>query len=181
MPVRKIYIAGPDVFWPNALEAGAAKVELCARYGFEGLFPLDSALQLDGLAPREAGMAIYRANISLMRQADLLAANMTPFRGPSLDAGTAFELGFMTGLGKPVWGYSLDGRLYADRVTPGDSATDTDTDGMTIERFDMADNLMLIGAIAASGAELLARQATPELEQHLHLFEQLLQRIAKGC
>jgi hypothetical protein len=44
----------------------------------------------------------------------------------------------------------------------------------------MADNLMLIGAITDGGAELLVRQATPELEQHLHLFEQLLQRIAKG-
>nr|WP_067293172.1 nucleoside 2-deoxyribosyltransferase [Marinobacterium profundum] len=178
MSVLKVYIAGPDVFWPNALEAGAAKVELCTRYGFEGLFPLDSALQLEGLAPREAGMAIYRANINLMQKADLLVANMTPFRGPSLDAGTAFELGFMTGLGKPVWGYSLDGRLYADRVATDNSAADTD--GMTIERFDMADNLMLIGAIADSGAELLARQATPELQQHLRLFEQLLQLIAKG-
>ncbi|WP_020681057.1 nucleoside 2-deoxyribosyltransferase [Marinobacterium rhizophilum] len=179
MPSRKIYIAGPDVFWPNALEAGAAKVELCARYGFDGLFPLDTALQLDGLSPHAAGMAIYRANIDLMQQADLLIANMTPFRGPSLDAGTAFELGFMTGLGKPVWGYSLEGRLYADRVAESDRNAATDIDGMTIERFDMADNLMLIGAIESSGAQLLARQAEPDLEQHLGLFEQVLQRVRK--
>ncbi len=172
MSVRKIYIAGPDVFWPNALEAGAAKVALCDRYGCEGLFPLDTQLALEGLLPHEAGMAIYRANIGLMQQADLVIANMTPFRGPSLDAGTAFELGFMTGLGKPVWGYSLDGRLYADRVLHTD--TDVDESGMTVERFDMADNLMLIGAIKDSGAHMVIAHAEHSLEHHLNLFEQVL-------
>jgi nucleoside 2-deoxyribosyltransferase len=179
MSAQKIYLAGPDVFWPNAREAGAAKIALCSRYGYTGLFPLDTELDLAGLQPRDAGLAIYRANIGLMKQADLVIANMTPFRGPSLDAGTAFELGYMTGLGKPVWGYSLDGRLYADRVARSDTDADLDPDGMTIERFDMADNLMLIGAIEDSGAQLLAHHAEPRLEQHLELFEQLLRQIIK--
>ncbi|UTW11325.1 nucleoside 2-deoxyribosyltransferase [Marinobacterium rhizophilum] len=179
MSLRKIYIAGPDVFWPNALAAGAAKTQLCADYGFDGLFPLDCALQLEALSPREAGMAIYRANIELMQRADLMIANMTPFRGASLDAGTAFELGFMTGLGKPVWGYSLDGRLYADRVAS--DGADLDAEGLSIERFDMADNLMLIGAIEECGAQLLTHQAEDSLDQHLHQFEQVLQRITRAA
>ena len=32
----KIYLAGPDVFLPNAKEIGKLKKELCEKYGFEG-------------------------------------------------------------------------------------------------------------------------------------------------
>ncbi len=173
-----IYLAGPDVFWPNALEAGAAKVALCQHYGCTGLFPLDSELDLETLPPYDAGLAIYRANIALMQRADLVIANMTPFRGPSMDVGTAFELGYMSALGKPVWGYSLDGRFYSDRVAGDDAATDID--GMTIERFDMADNLMLIGAIDDSGGRLVCEPADHSLDAHLALFEKLLRLVTEA-
>ncbi|GGO88708.1 nucleoside 2-deoxyribosyltransferase [Marinobacterium nitratireducens] len=172
MPGLHIYLAGPDVFWPDAREAGAAKVTLCDRYGCTGLFPLDSELDLQELSPYDAGLAIYRANIGLMQRADLVIANMTPFRGPSMDVGTAFELGYMAALGKPVWGYSLDGRLYSDRVAGEDA--EIDSDGMTIERFDMADNLMLIGAIEDSGGRLISDTAEHSLDAHLAVFEKVL-------
>ena len=42
----KIYLAGPDVFLPDAVEIGRRKAELCARYGVIGLFPLDNAVDL---------------------------------------------------------------------------------------------------------------------------------------
>jgi len=170
-----IYLAGPDVFWPDAREAGSAKVALCRRYGCKGLFPLDSELDLRHLTAYEAGVAIYRANIGLMQRADLVIANMTPFRGPSMDVGTAFELGFMAAQGKPVWGYTLDGRLYADRVAA--DGADIDSDGMAIERFDMADNLMMVGAIDDSGGQLLTEPADHSLEAHLALFEKVLRLI----
>jgi nucleoside 2-deoxyribosyltransferase len=32
--------------------------------------------------------------------------NCSPFRGVSLDAGTAYEIGYACALGKPVFGYS---------------------------------------------------------------------------
>jgi nucleoside 2-deoxyribosyltransferase len=37
----KIYLAGPDVFLPDAVDIGRRKVELCARHGLIGLYPLD--------------------------------------------------------------------------------------------------------------------------------------------
>lgn len=178
MPNAKIYLAGPDVFWPNAREAGRAKVDLCKRYGCEGLFPLDTELALADLSPYESGLAIFRANIGLMQRADLVIANMTPFRGPSMDVGTAFELGFMAARGKPVWGYTLDGRLYADRIDA--DGADTDADGLTIERFDMADNLMMIGAIEDSGGALLTEPAEHSLEAHLEVFEQVLRLVTQA-
>lgn len=37
---RKIYLAGPEVFHPDAAARGRQKQALCREYGFEGLFPL---------------------------------------------------------------------------------------------------------------------------------------------
>lgn len=173
--MKKVYLAGPDVFWANAKEAGAAKVALCAEYGLQGHFPLDTELNLSGLAPYEAGLAIYRANIHLMDDADLLIANMTPFRGPSMDVGTAFEMGYMTARGKPVWGYTLDGRLYSDRVQQPTNGIDEKGD--TVEQFDMTDNLMMIGAIEDSAGQLVIADKEQSLEQHLNVFRVLLEKI----
>ncbi|MDR9459781.1 MAG: hypothetical protein RI591_06525, partial [Dehalococcoidia bacterium] len=33
---KRVYLAGPDVFFPNAIEIGNAKKRICAQYGFEG-------------------------------------------------------------------------------------------------------------------------------------------------
>ena len=49
---------------------------------------------------------IFARNLALMRRADLIIANLTPFRGVSADPGTVFELGWFDGAGKPVYGYS---------------------------------------------------------------------------
>ena len=43
----KVYLAGPEVFLRNAVETGVAKVEICARYGLEGKYPLDAQLDLE--------------------------------------------------------------------------------------------------------------------------------------
>jgi nucleoside 2-deoxyribosyltransferase len=140
--------------------AAKAKQVICARYGFDGMFPLDAALDLASLSPFEGGMAIYRSNIALMNRCDLIIANMTPFRGCSMDVGTAFEMGYFAGQGKPIFGYSNDGRFYADRVpaaTPG-----IDENGQSIESFEMHDNLMLEGAIHISGGAFTCEAVAPE-------------------
>lgn len=93
--IRYIYLAGPDVFRPTAKALGAAKKKLCSEFGYSGLFPLDNELNLEHLAPFNAGIEIYHANIALMNQADCIIANMTPFRGAGMDQGTAFEMGYM--------------------------------------------------------------------------------------
>ena len=43
-----------------------------------------------------------------MIAADAIIANLTPFRGPSADAGTVYELGYMAGRGKLCLGYCND-------------------------------------------------------------------------
>lgn len=173
----KIYLAGPDVFRADAKELGEAKAKICAEYGFEGLFPLDANVDLSNLTPFESGLAIYGADIELMDLCDLIVANMTPFRGPGLDGGTAFEMGYMRAQGKPVWGYTLDARDYGERVEQPEPGWDVQK--QHVEAFGMADNLMLVGSIAESGGELLREAGDPaEPQHHLSAFRKVIEKLA---
>lgn len=135
----RVYLAGPDVFYPDVAERAAKLKDTCKHYGFEGVFPLDSGLQLTSpIAREENGFLIYEANIKLIRSCRAILANMNPFRGPSLDAGTAFEIGYGRALGLDVVGYVEKRTFYKDRVTP---------DGLMVEDFGMIDNLMIHAAV----------------------------------
>ena len=168
-PRRRIYLAGPEVFLPKAREVGEAKAAMCAAAGFDGVFPLDAALNLDGLAKAEQAQRIYRADVDLMRGCDLMIGNLTPFRGVSMDSGTAFEAGFMRALGRPVLGYShttLDYRARADayRATiqnPRPVWPDADRPDIAVEDFGLAENLMIAAAIRESGFAVICRQVPP--------------------
>ncbi|MET1027000.1 MAG: nucleoside 2-deoxyribosyltransferase [Dongiaceae bacterium] len=179
--MRRCYLAGPDVFHPQAAELAAGKRALCLRFGITGCFPLDNGVDLTALADRDAALAIYRANIDLMYSCDLLIANLTPFRGVSADPGTVFELGFMAALGRPVAGYSLDQRPYLDRVrldglAPGDSLHDEA--GHEIENFGLAENLMIIGALDGRPDRLVLRPGhAMRIDDHLAAFEDCLRRV----
>jgi len=51
-----------------------------------------------------------------MRGCQAMIVNLTPFRGPSADVGSAYEMGFMRALGRPIFAYSRDERPFLDRV-----------------------------------------------------------------
>jgi nucleoside deoxyribosyltransferase len=145
----KIYLAGPDVFRQDAKEHGEELKKKCSLAGFEGLFPTDGEIdeELNGV---DRAKAIYAANIRLIQDAGLVIANVSPFRGPGMDAGTAFEIGFALALQKPVIGYASNIGDYADRV-PHRLNTEKNIriaeDGMIVEDFGLCENLMIaIGA-----------------------------------
>jgi nucleoside 2-deoxyribosyltransferase len=48
----KIYLAGPDVFLPDAIAIGQRKREICQRHGVTGLYPLDNTVDLTAPTPR---------------------------------------------------------------------------------------------------------------------------------
>lgn len=160
---KRIYLAGPEVFLPNAMEVGRAKVALAREVGFEGLFPLDQQLDLGHLPKLEQARRISLANEALMRSADCLIANLTPFRGVSMDSGTAFEVGFMRALGRPVLGYTNVPGDYRSRAeafrTRGVPFGDCDADGIEIEDFGMAENLMIAIAILENGGSVVEGRA----------------------
>jgi nucleoside 2-deoxyribosyltransferase len=95
--MKKVYLAGPDVFRPDAKEHGERLKKLCAENRLEGLYPLDNEIPESDDSRAATALAIYKANIELLKQADGVVANMMPFRGPSMDIGTGFETGFAAG------------------------------------------------------------------------------------
>ena len=165
---RKVYLAGPEVFLPDAVAIGEEKKRLCARYGFQGLYPFDNEVTPDGAATR-VDLLIYRENVRMMQIADFGILNLTPFRGPSADVGTVFELGMLTGLGKSVFAYTNDEEDLLHRVRRGeavrfDPATRSwrDAADMTVEDFGNTDNLMIDATLAEQGRSLIRRHATGE-------------------
>ena len=102
MTAPRIYLAGPDVFLRDALAQAEKKRARCAEAGYVGVFPFDTILDFTGLTQRDKALRIYHADVALMDSCDICLAQMTPFRGPSMDVGTAYEMGYMRAQGKPV-------------------------------------------------------------------------------
>lgn len=169
--MTRVYLAGPDVFHPDAVALGRRKKAICEKFGLTGVYPLDNDLPLDGLSPHAQGMAIYHANIALMQGCDAAIANMTPFRGPSCDAGTAFEIGYMRALGRLVFAYSNVAATFTERSTG--------LDGYAVERFNMTDNLMLDGAVVDSGSRPVAGQAKDAFTD-LSVFQRCVESLREA-
>jgi nucleoside 2-deoxyribosyltransferase len=180
--MMKVYLAGPDVFLPDSVDIGRRKVELCARYGLTGLYPLDNTIDI---AANDASLQIFRGNETMMIAADAIIANLTPFRGPGADAGTVYELGYMAGRGKFCLGYSNDPSLYADRVRKFTEVTSRDGRlidalGLTVEDFGLADNLMMIHALDLHGGALVTPRQTPaDIWHDLTAFETCVRMAAE--
>ena len=170
----RIYLAGPDVFLPDAVDIGRRKKDICAAHGLSGLYPLDNAID------RSAGdisLDIFKGCEAMMDAADAIIANLTPFRGPGADPGTAYELGYMAARGKFCLGYSNDPTIYAERVrllteVRSQDGRLVDADGLTVEDFGLSDNLMMIHALDLHGCPLVApREAPADIWHDLTTFE----------
>ena len=146
MTRRSIYLAGPDVFRPDAADHGRKLVALCAEHGFNGVFPLEPSLPAD-LSTQALAAHIYRTNVSHIEACDAVAANLDFFRGPEPDSGTCFEVGYAVARGKPVVGYVPEAGSYAQRIrrrhmqATGDGLLDAQ--GWHLEEFGLPLNLML--------------------------------------
>jgi nucleoside 2-deoxyribosyltransferase len=183
----KVYLAGPEVFLPDATAIGQRKKDICARFGLVGLFPLDNdradAAAEDG-AP--ASLRIFRACMAMMEDADAVIAHLTPFRGPSADPGTVYEPGFMAARGKVCAGYSNCAARYSDRVeraygvAAGGGVAGLDRDGHVIENFGLSDNLMIIHALEQFGHPVIVPETAPaDIWRDLTLFETCAEWVAQ--
>lgn len=133
-----------------------AKKAMCSEFGFEGISPMDGELKLEGLSPFEQGVTIYRGNLAHMQRSDAVVANMTPFRGVSMDPGTAFEMGYMAASGKRVLGYTHTASHFGKRSSryyehARPDLLETYSAGTSVENFDMPDNLMMVGSVDCAG------------------------------
>jgi nucleoside 2-deoxyribosyltransferase len=141
------YLAGPDVFLPNAVAHAATKVEICRRSGLHGLPPLNEDAGT-AAAELELWQTIYQKDVAMMEQSDIIIANLTPFAGASADAGTLIEVGWFLGKGKPIFGYSNTPEAFESRMRRQLGAEHAD---ISVEGFHLPDNLMIVGAVQSGG------------------------------
>ena len=130
----KLYLAGPDVFLN--VDTGAQKKVLCLNAGYTPLYPLDNEIMGDNAAKEILG-----ANLNMISEADLVIANISPFRGPHCDPGTAFEVGYALQSGKRILLYSNDSRSLIARIK--EDFPSIYADNTSIEDFELTENLML--------------------------------------
>jgi nucleoside 2-deoxyribosyltransferase len=170
-----VYLAGPEVFLPDADEIGMRKIAICAAHGLDARYPVEPIRALGDLSALSGEERAVRFFDALVEQLDTCAAvlaNLTPFRGPSADVGTAWEVGYAYGRGVPVFAYTNALDHYFTRVTP---------DGLFIEDFDLADNLMLEGASRRSGGSVVRVDGGSDPVDRLrkvHGFEACVRRAA---
>jgi nucleoside 2-deoxyribosyltransferase len=153
--MTNVYLAGPDVFLPDAADWFVRKQAICAAYQLTGISPLD---ELPGHPPDWSGIPEWRRialrNEAHIRRCGAIIANLTPFRGPSADAGTIYEVGFARGIGLKVFGYATVTTPFLERtlaaIGGGRQAGDgswRDPDGLLVEQFGLFDNLMIEAGI----------------------------------
>lgn len=179
---KAVYLAGPEVFLPNARDILDEKIALTRAAGLVPVAPGD--LEHPKTETRwQLGLAISAIDERLMRSADAIIANLTPFRGLAADTGTTFELGFMCALGVPVFAYTNVAMTHGDRVRAhydNDCLADFDgrlrgPDGLAIEDFGFVDNLMLHGGVLNRDGDVVVGNAAPGTElTDMAAFKQIL-------
>lgn len=146
MSLHTAYTAGPWIFSPKCAEIGTGLVDLCRKHGLVAVLPYDGEKEND-----DAAGTIYRHNLDRIERSDCVVADLSPFRGPHMDVGTAFEIGYAAALKKPVFGYSCSPRPLIERIWCEETPTGwRDAHGKLVENFDMLENLMIGRALAAS-------------------------------
>lgn len=157
-----VYLAGFDVFRPDAIEHGRYLKALCAQHGMQGLYPFDNEVE-EYLEPQALAQLICRMNIDMLRRSSAVLANLNVFRGLEPDSGTAFEVGMAVALDKPVWAYFEPVGSLKELVAH--DANGCDAQGFSVEDFGLPRNLML--ACTWVGASATAEEAVAGLAHFL--------------
>ena len=98
--------------------------------GIELLFPFDVSVT----EPQD----IKNLNKKLIEKSDFVVADISPFIGPSMDPGTAYEIGYAEALGKWVYLYSeMHNTTFIQRVP------ECLKDLKNYENFGLTENLMI--------------------------------------
>lgn len=174
------YLAGPDVFYADAVVRGERKKAFLKTLGITGHFPFDNEIPPSHITnPADIAAHIARANeLQLLGccengRTGIVLADISPYHGVSLDTGTAHEIGFasalhMLGYKMHIFAYTSDSRTYEKRLEDDyflgnlSKGTDGRTYGKhaqhdtatALETFGLADNLMIMGAIQHSGGKV---------------------------
>jgi nucleoside 2-deoxyribosyltransferase len=184
--MTRVYLAGPDVFLPDAMAWMERKKAICAGVGLIGVSPLDDLPHEPAdWAELPHWRRIASRNEAHIRTCAAIVANLTPFRGPSADVGTVYEVGFARGVGLKVFGYATVATGFLDRtlasIDGGRQEADGswwDPDGLHVEQFGLFDNLMIEGGIIDSGGILVC--GDQDRWRDLSVFERCVKAAAEA-
>jgi nucleoside 2-deoxyribosyltransferase len=176
------YLAGPDVFLPHAAAHAGRKAAICAVHGITALPPLnEDVATLAAMTEAEAWRAIFAKDLAMMERADLVIANLTPFRGASADAGTLVELGWFLGRGRPIFGYSNSATPFAARSAAQLARVPDPMPGLSVGGFGLSDNLMIPGAVETGGHPVLLPEGGRDLPfDSLEVFARCIALAARA-
>lgn len=181
----KIYLAGPEVFLPDPIAKGHALKSICTTHGAHGLFPMDNELGAEEHGSIAMAAYIRSANMALIKDCDAIVANMTPFRGPSMDVGTAYEMGVGAALGKIVVGYTTDKKSYVEKVgvvckvERGEDGYLRDELGMSVEEFGVNEGGLVDNLMISCGVEKLCGSVEEAIKVATELFKAKEETLAQ--
>ena len=150
--LQNLYLAGPDLHYPDSGELLARKRLVCMAAGLTARIASDEVVA-SGRGGELQAREAYAGALANLRASDAVIANLTPWRGPGCDPATAFEVGFASALGKPVLAYlnvedEADAE-YRARVeawfgaAPDAAGVWRDPDGCAVEDLDLPESAML--------------------------------------
>lgn len=119
---------------------------------------------------------IRSANMLLIHACDAVVANMTPFRGASMDVGTAYEMGVGAALGKVVVGYTADRTSYVEKVSSshvverGEDGYLRDERGMSVEEFGKGEAALVDNLMMSCGIEKLCDGVEEAIKTAVEIF-----------
>lgn len=82
----KVYLAGPEVFLPDAAPVVEEMRQECRNHGLIPIAPLDAGVDDEPADPDP--VRIFDKNISRIQESDAVIANVNHFRGAEPDSGT---------------------------------------------------------------------------------------------
>ena len=141
-----IYLAGFERYDSNGEEVFARMKEICAKYGYEAISPLDRAPGVQETSsenPYMKAMNLFDRFQQHVRNCDLIIANLNDYRGYEINNDVAFECGMGFELGKKLYGYVDNADKLINRIPHlGADKEYRDQTGSNVEDFDYPANLM---------------------------------------
>jgi nucleoside 2-deoxyribosyltransferase len=151
----KIYLAGPDVFRKNAISRLNSLKRMTDFHGHSGMVPFDNKIPiLPTDTKTQIGSKIFFANVELMDNAQVIIANLDPYRGPGVDDGTAFEIGYGYAKGIRIYGYTTLMDMELKDITTMMFDLEKQKKYSELEDFGNTCNLMISDSIKASGGAI---------------------------
>ncbi|SCP97256.1 nucleoside 2-deoxyribosyltransferase [Anaerobium acetethylicum] len=146
-----VYLSGPARYDMDGERKYGIMKEICRKYGFDAVSPLDMA---DGVEKIATDNPYIRAANEFdnyqqhVRNCDIIIADLNDFRGWESCNDTGFECGMAFQLGKKMYGYMDDTTIMKKRIPNyGEEAGNRDMCGSNVENFDYPVNLMFASSM----------------------------------